>query len=189
VYVARTAEYPQPDYENFLNAASRSLGRKAIIETAASTHLTFLDSGGTTRKFREHKYTVGDVRDFRGEMQKHLIEQGLCEKTVVHVDPRLPLVTHGARRTKLALNILEDERLHLQREHIEEFVLDRFGELPKFMSFRPHVTIGELKNATLNEEYPNPRELFTSSENEGPVIIPGSVALNGLVVYLDQIVD
>jgi hypothetical protein len=180
VYVARTVQEPQPKVERFLNQFGRHLGRKALIKTVGSTHLTFLETYGLGAAFRSEGYTPTDIRQFRNELDEHLKDNLPERRPLVQVDPEKPLRWMGNKA--LALNIVHDEGLSTEREAIEDFLKQRFGELPKLRPFEAHITVGRFFCRILPEEQGDPT-LFVP----GHIHVPSEVAMNGLETYLGSI--
>jgi hypothetical protein len=187
--VARTVESRQSKVEGFLNRAGRHLGRMASIKTVSSTHLTFLESGGSLKQiFRTNGFTPRDVRSFSVDLQAHLFDREGSEphkQLLVEVNADEPLIWMGGRTNKLALNINLNEALEAERNHIEAFVGERFTHVPRLKAFDPHITIGAIDSRIIDAEARgNPGLLLPEDLH-----IPRHIALNGLMVYLNDIAD
>lgn len=186
--MARTVETPQGSYEQFLNELSRYLGRRATVTTAAGTHLTFLNSKGPRRAFSRCRYTAKDVGNFSGDMQSFLSTEGYGFRMAAQVSQDEPLVLKGRNRRKIALNIIPDSELIAQRMGIEDFLRDRFGNVPVLEEFRSHITVGEVDIHSADRKS---RADFISrlGKTHEYIAVPPKIALNGLEVYLDEIRD
>ena len=181
IYVARTVEDPQRPFENFLKRVGKRLGHMASVKTITSTHVTFLESSGSIKQtFRNHQFTPDDVRQFSGALQSYLDKQRPRENTRVAIDDEQPLVWYP--NNKLALNVVPIDELLEQREVIEQFLVSHFDSVPKLKSFEPHITLGHVDSRVVSREVrQDPRVLLPN------IYIPTEVALNGLMVYLDNI--
>lgn len=181
VYVARTVREPQRGFERFLNSFGRRLGAMAMvnIHTIGSTHLTFLESRGVSGQFDYLGYGPHDIRAFKGELEQHLKRALPDQRARVEVDSEEPLkwMAGGA----LALNIVEDELLTQERDKIEEFLTDHFGEMPGLWPFSPHITIGRLTEDVPLQERDDPMSLVPNG-----LRIPETIVLNGLETYLGR---
>lgn len=179
VYVARTVREPQPNFEKFLNTFGRRLGLTAVINTIASTHLTFLESSGLAGHFRTRGFSEKDIRQFRGELEQHLGDSLDTDYATVYVDEKRPLRFMGRTGT-LALNIEQDETLSEERNEIERFLTERFGELPDLQEFDPHITLGRITRRLGYREWNDPTRLVPGLQ------LPEAVTLNGLEAYLGR---
>lgn len=200
VFVARTTRVPQPELEYFLNSFARSIGIVATIKTAASTHVTLLESCGVNQQFYNRGFTSREVHLFSRHMQRKIDRAGHSRTPLVaKTDLRRPLRWVGAvdldckpnlladgtpqKPYKLAVGLKLDERLRDQRGVIEDCLKEEFGKLPKIRRFSPHVTFGKILTPFREEYYDtDPLELIPSN-----LSVPDSIALNGLAVYLDTI--
>ncbi|HSH18770.1 MAG TPA: hypothetical protein VK978_05300 [Candidatus Saccharimonadales bacterium] len=190
VYVARTVETPQPKYGQFLERAARlvrySIGNIAVIRTAASTHITYLETKGVKNKFRQEGFSGSDVRAFRADLEQHIKSSGNLSATyarTVKIDRAQPLVWKGVSKNKIALNVVADDSLLSERATIEEFLENRFGSVPAMRSFDPHITIGEAHTAALSwDQRRDPIRLISRD-----VQFPKEIALNGLMAFLGRI--
>lgn len=186
VYVARTVNTPQPKMQDFLDRVAKTAGRIAEIRTVGSTHITFLETAGVKEQFRQEGFTSADVRAFKGDLELHLRDAGgdeTASERRVRIDRTEPLKWRGYRDSKLALNIIPDDAMLEEREHIEGFLEERFGCVPHMKSFDPHITIGRVNPTALTIEQRRDPLKYISRD----VCFPETVALNGLMVYLDRI--
>ena len=190
VQVARTLVEPQPELSGFLDSVGRhlvrQLGRKVIVSTMGSLHITLLESLGATSAFSQHRFTPQDVHSFYVELQQYLSDiEGTRDTTVVSINPERPLKWFGRRQDKLGFNVLPNEALRQERAYIEEFLLERFGELPSLNPLYEHVVFaGFTPNAVSSDAQRNPEMLLPDG-----AIIPEQLAVNGLVVYLNGMGD
>lgn len=182
VSIARTVEFPQPDFEDLLHVAGRELGRLVKVREITNTRITFLQSGGVDRAMkRARNYDNKKLRSFVHGLGSKLDEHRHYNLEV-QVDEHRPLIFIGRNRDKLALNIVPDDRLMEERENIEDALREEFGEVPKMRPFNPHITIGEATKLIDESQKKDPCELFV----EEGLVIPDFVVLNGLNAYLDQ---
>jgi hypothetical protein len=179
VYVARTVEMPQPEFEDFLNTFGRHLSGRGRIYTLGSTHMTFLSSTGIGQQFRMDDYSPGEVRRFRDDLQKDLDESLFSDAASVEVNADKPLQLVNSCG-KIALSIEPSEPILQQRAETEAFLKWRFGRLPRLGSFLPHISVGFVRPDCLTkEEQANPSLLLPEGLH-----VPHSIALNGLTTYL-----
>lgn len=203
VYAARTVEAPQPRFDFFLNRLAKNLGIVATVRTAASTHVTLLESCGVKDLFYDLDFTARDVRQFSRRMQKRIDRAGHYRSPMrARVNPDEPLrwvgypppgaeqsistnVGPGYLASTLALGLVLDERLKDQRGIIEGGLVEEFGELPPIRDFSPHISIASIRKPW--------RDQFCQQEASDllprSLSLPRSIALNGLAVYLDKIHD
>ncbi len=190
VYVARTLVTPQPEASTFLDEAARNIvkriGEKTLVNTIGALHITLLESAGTTPAFRHKRFTPQDVHRFSAELQQYLSDiEGTSDSIVVEIDPSKPLRWFGWSSNQLALNVMPNDRLRQEREHIEAFLRERFGSLPELRTLDEHIVFAAPKaGAVRGEILRNPLGLLP----EG-IVIPDRLALNGLMVFLNGIGD
>jgi hypothetical protein len=170
---------PQPEFEDFLKHAGRALGRRASIRAITSTHLTFLESRDAKKVMRESRVNSEEAKRFSFWMSNQL-DQYRTQHIDVTIDEQRPLKIMGQRQDMLVLNIIEDEQIIAERNRTESLLQEEFGELPKLKGFEPHISIGYIGTKTLSPiELRRPETLLPRG------IIPETIALNGLTVFLD----
>jgi hypothetical protein len=180
VSVARTVEAPQESFEIFLGQAAQELDRRASIRNVTSTRITFLESNGINKALRTSNANPDSARRFSYRMSSYLDKYRATDISV-SVDQDNPLILIGRHADKLALNLVQDDQLLCERGRAEAFLTQEFGGLPKLKPFRPHITIGSVGLQTLNAKEIAHPELLLPQE-----ILPETIALNGLTVFLDQ---
>lgn len=186
VFASRSARPNQRTYDEFLDtAAVMTAGRIAIL-AAGSTHLTMLGTYGVKERMRQAGYSCKDERQFCGDLTRHL-RNAKADKPArtrtVRLDENQPLKWQGPNADKLSLNIEFDDNLWAERALIDDFLIDRFGDLPNKRKFTPHITVGHANTRVLTaEEREDPLELFV-----GEIGIPATITMNGLVTAMGSI--
>lgn len=185
IHVARTVKAPQREFADFLQRATKASRWLLQAKDPARTHLTLLETRGVNHRMRQDGYTPGDVRQFRGDLERHLKDAwdlGTTRPCEVMIDPKRPLIWRGDRNDKLALNVIENENLETERWLIDDFLIRQFGEVPGKWPFEPHVTLGTVNTAKLSTRARrDPLELIP-----GITIFPETLALNGLMASFDR---
>lgn len=180
ISVARTVETPQQEFENFLQNAGRALGHRGNIRNIASTRITLLQSSGVQKVMRYHRRTDPQSATRFSYWMSNQLDSSRMEPITVAVNPKRPIKIMGTKGDKLTLNIIEDERLAAERNRTENLLQDEFGDLPEIRSFEPHITIGYIGQQALSAlEIRRPESLIPNTA------IPESIALNGLMVFVD----
>jgi len=184
VYVARTVKNPQDKLERFQAGLSRHLGRRAVVFSMEDAlHLTYLESYGIKSRLLSLSYDLAGVRSFKTELQTYLSETlPRTGKMPIQIDSDEPL--KWITTSKLAFNIVPDETLLAERDEIEEFLVNKFGEPPSLRPFTPHITILEMRSRVREQERKDPVTMLPRG-----LYMPQSIAMNGLEVYLGRIAD
>ena len=189
VYVARTLVEPQDEVNKFLNTLARYLvqqrdRRTFGVSALGALHMTLLESAGTTPAFRQRGYTPNEVRRLSIGLQQYLANiDNTRKETKVEVDPDNPLRWYGRQANRLALNVTQNPDLQQERLHIEAFLLEHFGAVPELRALDEHVAIASFNPHTIS---PEARCDPTSLLPRG-IVIPKTIALNGLMVFLNGI--
>lgn len=183
VSVARTLAYQQ-EVDDFLNVtgrhAARMLGRDAMVGTLGYLHITLLESRGTRRDFGRKGYTRQDVHTFSGDLQQYLHNrEGTQGAHVVTINPEEPFKWYG--KNLLAFNIMPDPRLRTERQHIEDFLAEKLGRVPKLRKLDEHIVFGRFTNVS-SDAYNHPELLLPECAE-----IPANIALNGLAVFFNGV--
>lgn len=185
VFVARTLELPQENFEAFLRDTGSDLQGIATLRSITSTHLSLFEVSGIRRAMKVSHTEPREVAGFSYDLSNKL-DVYRARPIEVAVDQDKPLKIFGKRNDKLALNLIDDEGLVEERQRIEAILRDRFEteerELPEPMPFDPHVTIGHISLKGLSVEA---REKTYEMLSPGTVI-PETIALNGLRVFLND---
>lgn len=181
VSVARKVDTPQPMFQDFLNDAGAALvDRRISIRTITSTHVTFLQARSIRDALRATFPEPAGVNRFSYWLRGQLVPFN-AQNISAAVDPQLPLKIIGDHRNKLVLNLIEDDRLHLERERIERLLTGEFNDVLELEAFDPHITLGKVVLQELSRrERKNPSLLIPE------VAIPETVALDGLTVFLGE---
>jgi len=180
VYVAQTAKEPQGRLERFQSTLARRLGPLATVVAVGGIHLTYLESKGMQPYFLACGYNSDNVQEFTDDLESHLEKTCPTHDDKVTVNPKQPLTWKGFRL--LALNVEPTDQLLAARYYIESFLVHRFGELPELADFEPHMVVGRYKGRMSRRIRDNPMEVLP-----GGMRVPGTVAMNGMSVYLDRI--
>lgn len=185
VFVARTLELPQDNFESFLRDTGADLQGIATLRSITSTHLSLFEVSGIRRAMQASHTEPREVAGFSYELSSKLDEYR-ARPIEVEVDRDRPLKIFGKRNDKLALNLIDDEGLVEERQRIETILRERFeipdSEFPEPMPFDPHVTIGHISLRGLSlDAREKTHEMLSPT-----TVIPESVALNGLRVFLND---
>lgn len=179
ISVARTVEAPQSEFEEFLNVIGKDLGQRASIRTVTSTRLTLLESGGIKKAMRKAHTDPQSVNKFSFWLS-HQLDSYRATPIEVTVNKDEPIALMGRNRDKLALRIVEDEQVKAERAKTEELLVEEFDTLPPLKPFEPHITVGYVGIRALTTMEVRHPELLVNND-----IIPTTVALNGLTVFLE----
>lgn len=179
VSIARTLETPQTEVESFINQVGKKLDRRGEVLAVTSARMTILESKGIRRAHRRAHADPKAVSNFSYRLSNHL-DQYRTQDIDVTVDPKEPIKLFGRNSNRLSLNFLLSDQLIEERRRVDDFLLEEFGEVPHLKELEPHVSLAKvcLRALTSNEiEYPS---LLVPE-----AMIPTTVALNGLSVFLD----
>jgi len=186
VYVARTVKSPQDRLERFLKGVQRHLGSAAVVNTMDDDppHLTYLESFGVKSRLLSLSYDLAGILEFKDRLQTHLSEAlPSTGRIQVRLDKDNPLKWMTCR--KLAFNVVADDRVLAERDEIEEFLVDEFGEpLPDLREFDAHMTVLEMLRKVTNAERKDPALLLPRG-----LYVPRTIDMNGLAVYRGRIAD
>src|SRR6266567_5641428 len=140
VYVARMVkDNERGHYERFLENVGRRLGQIATTTEVEESHVTFLANPSRIKQaLRVNGYAPEDVYQRGYDMQMYLDGRRPRSITQALINWEDPLVWLGSARNKLSLRVVPDSSLLEQRAHVEDFLRQRFGEVPALHAFVPH---------------------------------------------------